>query len=612
MTKEPLLILRNVPKCLLLFAAVLTLSAATNWAVHGTQLTQRDSGYRKLTEPEIRLLFEDLHLANYPDDGSGGSSANWAMTFNANGSFDGNEFSNSDNGYGTWRVDGDQQCVTVDTVHYSNFGEGAEPLSGCFEVFVKQKGGVIAFGDPRNLGQMIILEDGAYSEIARLESVRQVKPPVPEPQVPAAAPSQFATREVESPEREKPAPKVKSSERETPAPKVRNETVERQRLALERQRLAEETKLKEMRLQLERDRIEQELALQRQKLDMQRQALILERRKRGLNTAQNLAPPAIRTAEKLQTTAKTVTIDGLVSDDSALVRVEVNGDAVRFGSEDGRFSKEVAVKLGKSEVRVAAFDVDGNRSEKTIVVTRSRDIPNVEFGTYHALVIGINDYEALPALKTAVADARAVAQTLKSKYGFEVTLLLNPSRDDIIDAFDSLRDELTEQDNLIIYYAGHGWLDEQSGRGYWLPVDARKDRRSRWLANSSLTDTLQAVFAKHVMVIADSCYSGTLTRSIKVPDRRSGYIAHMAEKRARVVLSSGGLEPVLDSGGGKHSVFAAQFLKALKENEGVIDGTQLFEKIRHTVVLNAEQTPEYSDIRLAGHEGGDFLFVRRD
>ena len=69
---------------------------------------------------------------------------------------------------------------------------------------------------------------------------------------------------------------------------------------------------------------------------------------------------------------------------------------------------------------------------------------------------------------------------------------------------------------------------------------------------------------------------------------------------------------MLDSGGGAHSVFAAQFLKALDDNEGVMDGTQLFERIRHTVVLNADQTPEYSDIRKAGHEGGDFLFVRRE
>jgi hypothetical protein len=530
------------------------------------QLAENGNGFRKLVKSEIRALFEDLHLANYPDDGSGGSDVIWAMTFNASGTFDGNAFGMGDNGYGTWRVEDDRQCVTVDTVHYNNFGEGAEPLSGCFDVFVHMEDGLIAFGDPSRPDRKIILEDGAYSELARLEPAPLPKKSPSEPNRPVPVEPQLAEK----------APEKPASA--TLPPPSRDTAVEKQRLALEQQRLAGETKLKEMRLQLERDRIEQELALQRQKLDMQRQALILDRRQRGMTTAQDLAAPVIRTAAALETKSGIVTIEGLVNDDSPLVRVEVNGDAVRFGRDDGRFSKEISVKLGKSEVRVAAFDVDGNRAEQVILVTRSRDIPNVEFGTYHALVIGIDDYDTLPRLKTAVADARAVAATLKNNYGFAVQLLINPSRDDIIDAFDSVRETLREDDNLIIYYAGHGWLDEQSGRGYWLPVDARKDRRSRWLANSSLTDTLQAVFAKHVLVVADSCYSGTLTRSIKMPDRRANYIAHMAEKRARVVLSSGGLEPVADSGGGKHSVFAAQFLKALRENEGVIDGTQLFEK----------------------------------
>jgi uncharacterized caspase-like protein len=175
-----------------------------------------------------------------------------------------------------------------------------------------------------------------------------------------------------------------------------------------------------------------------------------------------------------------------------------------------------------------------------------------------------------------------------------------------------MREILEESNNLLIYYAGHGWLDQQSRRGYWLPVDAKVDRRSRWLSNSDLTDALQAILAKHVMVVADSCFSGTLTRSIKVPGRNPNFIKRMAEKRARVVLSSGGLEPVSDSGGGDHSIFAAQFLYALNENSAIMDGTQLFETVRHKVVLNAQQTPEYSDIRLSGHEGGDFLFVRRD
>ncbi len=239
------------------------------------------------------------------------------------------------------------------------------------------------------------------------------------------------------------------------------------------------------------------------------------------------------------------------------------------------------------------------------------DKGNVEFGNYHAVVIGINDYETLPDLKTALADARAVARMLKDQYGYKVHLLENPTRTEMLDKFDILREALNEKDNLLIYYAGHGWLDPQSGRGYWLPVNARSDRRSGWFSNGDLTDALQALFAKHVMVVADSCYSGTLTRSLTVSARIPDYIAHMAKKRTRVVLSSGGLEPVTDSGGGSHSIFAAQFLKALNDNQGVLDGTSLFEHIRKNVVLNADQTPQYSDIRHAGHEGGDFLFVRK-
>jgi hypothetical protein len=92
---------------------------------------------------------------------------------------------------------------------------------------------------------------------------------------------------------------------------------------------------------------------------------------------------------------------------------------------------------------------------------------------------------------------------------------------------------------------------------------------------------------------------------------QNGVANPFAPKRSRTVLTSGGNEPVYDWGGGEHSVFAKAFIQALQENTGVIDGTTLFTKIRRPVVLNAPQTPQYSDIRFAGHEGGDFLFIRK-
>ena len=77
-------------------------------------------------------------------------------------------------------------------------------------------------------------------------------------------------------------------------------------------------------------------------------------------------------------------------------------------------------------------------------------------------------------------------------------------------------------------------------------------------------------------------------------------------------MASGGLEPVADEGGkGTHSVFASALIEALNENQGVLDATLLFSQIRRPVMVNTDQTPEYSDIRKAGHDGGDFLFVRK-
>ena len=54
---------------------------------------------------------------------------------------------------------------------------------------------------------------------------------------------------------------------------------------------------------------------------------------------------------------------------------------------------------------------------------------SIDFGRYHALVIGNDDYAHLPKLKNAVADAQAVERLLKDSYGFDTTLLLNATRE---------------------------------------------------------------------------------------------------------------------------------------------------------------------------------------
>ena len=236
-----------------------------------------------------------------------------------------------------------------------------------------------------------------------------------------------------------------------------------------------------------------------------------------------------------------------------------------------------------------------------------------DFGNYYALVIGNNDYRKIKKLHTAVSDAQAINALLQDKYGFKTRLLLNATRADILRAINDLRRRLGSRDNLLIYYAGHGWLDKAADQGYWLPVDATEQDPTNWISNGFITDSLRAMAAKHVLVIADSCYSGKLSRGVDIKLKTKDYYNKISAKKARTVMASGGLEPVADGGGkGTHSVFASALIEALNENQGVIDTTLLFSQIRRPVMVNSDQTPEYSDIRKAGHDGGDFLFVRAD
>ncbi|MCP4369571.1 MAG: SH3 domain-containing protein, partial [Deltaproteobacteria bacterium] len=93
---------------------------------------------------------------------------------------------------------------------------------------------------------------------------------------------------------------------------------------------------------------------------------------------------------------------------------------------------------------------------------------------------------------------------------------------------------------------------------------------------------------------------------------RDAWLQRMLEKRSRTALTSGGEEPVRDSGGGVHSVFAKAFLDVLRNNQKILDGDKLFDLIKRPVILNASQTPLYGDIRMTKHENGDFLLVPKD
>src|SRR5438094_7878821 len=133
----------------------------------------------------------------------------------------------------------------------------------------------------------------------------------------------------------------------------------------------------------------------------------------------------------------------------------------------------------------------------------------------------------------------------------------------IMTALNQMTEKLTEKDSLLIYYAGHGELDRANLRAHWLPIDAEPNSDANWISSSLITDHLNRMAASHVLVVADSCYSAAMTRSSigqlttgASDEARIGLLKVLAKTRSRTALTSGGVQPVIDGGGGKHSVFA--------------------------------------------------------
>jgi predicted nucleic acid-binding Zn-ribbon protein len=330
---------------------------------------------------------------------------------------------------------------------------------------------------------------------------------------------------------------------------------------------------------------------------------------------------------------------GRVDAAGELLSLTINGREERLDSGNLFKTSVPVVRQSDERVQIVAIDRAGRRATLEFLVLNRPDGQmagaagsdekiglmrpgGMKFGSYHALVIGNNDYKNLRRLRTAVNDAREVARILGTDYGFKVTLLLNANRYETLSALNAMRERLTDKDNLLVYYAGHGELDQKNQRGNWLPVDAEPNSTANWISNIQITDILNALNAQQVLVVADSCYSGTMTRSgllllegALTDDAQLKVIQQMAQKRSRMVLTSGGVEPVLDSTGGMHSAFAQIFIELLRGNGGVLPGQEMFRLLQLRVAsvaqrLETQQVPEYAPIKFAGHEAGDFFFVK--
>jgi hypothetical protein len=265
----------------------------------------------------------------------------------------------------------------------------------------------------------------------------------------------------------------------------------------------------------------------------------------------------------------------------------------------------------------------GSTANKEPVISRHTSRPAVDSdelgrmlgsGKYYALLIGVNEYAdpMVNNLDQPIKDMYRLYNTLTENYIFDkesCTMLLNPSRSQIIESLDKLAREVGANDNLLVFYAGHGLWDKQLEKGFWLPSDASADNRSNWFSNSELRDYIGGIRSRHTLVISDACFSGGLFKTREAINTSSTAYLELYKLPSRKAITSGNMTMVPDK-----SVFIDYLIKRLEENtSNYLSSEQLYASFKIAVINNSatNQIPKFGEIRESGDEGGDFIFIRR-
>jgi hypothetical protein len=347
---------------------------------------------------------------------------------------------------------------------------------------------------------------------------------------------------------------------------------------------------------------------------------------------------------------------GVTADLQGIKSIEINGSAVSFGpaadANSGYLSVPGAVTqefylppnltADGAELRVVVVDGDDDRTVRVllerdnayVVSAAPESAGNADSatlkegdtalnGVYHALIIANQNYERVNDLETPLRDAEVLASVLVDYYNFgpdRIYRVVDGTRADIEAAIDRLQDVVGPNDSLLIYFAGHGYQDRgHAGTGYWIPVDGRgpdePGHRTSWVPNIFIADYVEKVKARHVLLISDSCYAGTFAQR-GLPDdyfiATSEYARQKAGLDSRRAITSGDVEPVRDTGGNGHSIFAYHLLEVLREQPGeYLTAEQLYKAVFRPVRDAAPQVPQYF-VMSDNDEGGDFVFVRKN
>lgn len=305
-----------------------------------------------------------------------------------------------------------------------------------------------------------------------------------------------------------------------------------------------------------------------------------------------------------------------VNDLSGVKEVFVNGNKLeKINGYDNRyqFNSNVPINTENTFV-ITATDQLGNTLEEKLLVEHKPFSGTINQDKYYALLIANQVYSdpGIVSLDQPVKDMHRLKEMLLQYYSFDeknILTLENPNRVQLYAALDELQAKLDKLDNLLIFYAGHGYWDDQLQQGYWLPSDAEPNKRSTWLSNSTLRDYIGGIGARHTLLVTDACFSGGIFKSRSVFENASAAIETLYLRKSRKAMTSGTLEKVPDK-----SVFIDFLIRRLEQNqEPYITAEELFSGLRREVINNSpnNQVPQYGEIGQTGDEGGEFIFIRK-
>ncbi|MEX0283023.1 MAG: caspase family protein [Paracoccaceae bacterium] len=341
-----------------------------------------------------------------------------------------------------------------------------------------------------------------------------------------------------------------------------------------------------------------------------------------------LSPTPSRSAAPLDTPVLEIKGQVVWPEQTMIVLVD---RAQALSRPDGTFSHEIELEPGLNSIEIVALTRDNQQHRKVLEFTFEGDAQALTgTGQRYAILIANQNYGAssgMPSLTTPFADIDAIGEELTGRFGFRTEadlpdggllplVLRDASRSEIETLLFRMSQIAGEKDTVLIYYGGHGIYEQMTDTAFWVPSDAVAGVPPTYLSASSISEALLRLQAGNVLVVSDSCYSGALMRAAPTDgpgadEDRLRALQRLADKRSRVLITSGANEPVADQGGDGHSVFARAFLNGLRQSErDVFSARELFDRdILPFVVGRSGQEPQYRPIARSGHEGGDVVFV---